>query len=490
MEVGLGWLGLGIGLAGSAAAAALAGRSSEELDEAARRATAWNAAVTALLTVLLWAIAMQRGEPFSAGQSLGWGFLIGGLSAAAAALSLVRFASTRLASAGYASFGLFGVSLAYLIFRGDPQPAMLGFAAGVLMGTVLTACQKDARRESLVFGAFCVLLALALVFSVNHFNAVSLRPWWPLPLLIGATICLGAFAGALLTASSAAGSLISAGILLALAAIYAAKVFASWGVLWTAAAGIATAALAAWAAASACRAKDDDELERAGAVSAVLAVAFVVAAFKLWAGLGIALGLSAVFAVLLPAMAREAKDSPAASALRGMVLFGLSVVLFRLFIELYKPELGGTDPRVHYTFIGAVLGVLMPRVLSAAGVRNSGRPWLQTGAAGLTGLAAAAFPIVLLLVWEIKAVLGMTLGATIAAALIFAESTKNAERGASRTGEVVLALAAQLSAVVFVRPLMEIDLTRTHRAIMLAVVVAAAVAWMLVSGALSRRSSD
>lgn len=490
MEVGLGWLGLGIGLAGSVAAAALSGKEQEAGDEPFRRQPAGSAVLTAVLTLVFWTAAMQRNDPFSPGQSLGWGFLIGGLFSAAAALFLPRFAFARLAGAGCASFGLLGASLAYLTFRGDPQPAMLGFAAGALMGGILAASLQDGGRQVVIFSAFSTLLALGVVFSVNHFNEEALRIWWPLPLVSGAIVCLGAFAGALLTSRQAVSAVISSAVVLALAAVFGAKVYASWSVLWAAGAGVLAAALAAWAAAAAAGTQDDESLSRAGAVSAVLAAAFVTAAFKLWAGLGIALGLTAAFSVLLTLTERETEDSDAARAVRGIALFGLSVVLFRLFVQLYKPELGGTDPRVHYTFIGAILGALLPGVLSAASLRDSGRPWLRAGSAGLAGFAAAVSPIVLLFVWEIKAVLGLTLGTAIASALCCADMVKRPEHGAAKANEIMLAIAAQMSAVVFVRPLLEIDLTRTHRAVLLGAVVAAAAVWLLVSGALSRRSQS
>jgi len=216
-----------------------------------------------------------------------------------------------------------------------------------------------------------------------------------------------------------------------------------------------------------------------------------VVAFKLWAGLGVALGLLASFTVAIPlvglTVAREDETPAAANAARGLVLFVASVVLFRLFIEYYRSDLGTTDLRIHYTFIGAILGALMPRLLSAGRCRCGRGSWCAAACAGFLGLAAAGAPVVLLLIWGIKAVMGFVFGLTAALALRYADSLQDTR---AMRSESLLALGAQFSAIAFVWLLIEVEVTRLHKTEIMAGAIVVAIAGLLISGASSRRAAQ
>ncbi len=126
----------------------------------------------------------------------------------------------------------------------------------------------------------------------------------------------------------------------------------------------------------------------------------------------------------------------------------------------------------------------MPRVLSAGRCGCGRGSWCAAACAGFLGLAAAGAPLVLLLIWGIKAVMGFVFGLTAALALRYAESPK--ESRAMRS-ESILALAGQLSAIAFVWPLIEIEVTRVHKIEIMAGAIVLAVAWLLISGTSARR---
>jgi hypothetical protein len=467
-------------------------------------ASPWPVAIsTAAITIIFWAVAMQTRPPFSLGQSMAWGFLIGGLTGAAAAIIGAHLRGGTLRSRQMAALcmfflGLFAASLVYVLFRGCPEWAMLGLGAGALMTGILGLALGAGSRASMltgVFAVFALVTTTAVIFAVNHFDQPGQRIWWPVPILMAATVGLAVFVGIVISTlsrsedkpgrSCALCALMASAIVVGLSAIYAPKIVGQWQLLWVVAAGIGVTAIAAWIAMLADRADDDAALTQAGAVAAVVAVVLVVIAFKLWAGLGIAIGLLAALAVAVPLLGLVGERTPASSnAVRGLVMFVASALLFRLFIEYYRSDLATTDLRIHYTFIGAILGALMPRVLSSCRHRASCGPWCSAAGIAFVGLVAAASPLVLLLLWGIKAAMGFVFGLTAALAIRYADSLK--DMGLMRT-EALLALAAQFTAVAFVSPLLDMELTRVHRVIVLAAALVVAIAWLLISGGLSRR---
>lgn len=504
MEIGLGWLGLGVAAVGLVAAFFTARAEAAREEPEGEAASQWPVAIsTAAITIIFWAIAMQHRPPFSLGQSMAWGFLAGGLTGAVAAVIGAQLRGSTLRSRQMAALcmcflGLFAVSLVYILFCGCPEWAMLGLGAGVLVAGVLSLAPGAGSRAAMltgVFAVFALITTTAVIFAINHFDQPGQRIWWPMPVLMAATVGLAVFVGVVVGAfarpsdkpgqAAALGALIASAIVIGLSAIYAPKIVGQWQLLWVVAAGIGVAAIAAWIAMLAGRTDDDSGLTQAGAVAAVVAVVLIVIAFKLWAGLGIAIGLLAALAVAIPLLGLV--GAPASNAVRGLVLFVTSALLFRLFIEYYRSDLATTDLRIHYTFIGAILGVLMPRVLSSCRHRASCGPWCSVAGVAFVGLVAAASPLVLLLLWGVKAVMGFVFGLTAALALRYADSLKDMEL--MRT-EALLALAAQFTAVAFVSPLLDMELTRVHRVMVLAAALAVAVAWLLISGGLSRRRAQ
>jgi len=517
MDVGLGWLGVGVGAAGSAATYALASASVERDAESGAGGGAWLAAgLTVVLTLVFWGVSLCTAPPFSPGQTLGWGFLIGGILGAIMVLAMPRFdalgcvGSTR---AGYllgccASFwALFGASLTYSIFHGYPQEALVGFAIGAVMAAVLARAvgagsQIPPHQFADLWMLFAVLIAAGTVLSVLHFNSNIERAWWPLPILLATTVCIAAYIGAEIGsagrlserpgASFVLSALVASMLLLALGAIYAWRIADDWQFFAVVAAGVAVAAVITWLAASVGSTDDPTRGVEASAASAVLVIALAVVAFRLWGGLGIALGLIGGWSVILPAaglcvsvtsLPPTAGSEAIPRALRTAITFGLTIVLFRVFMEYYRTDLGTTDLRIHYTFVGALLGFVVPVVFTAWVLRLGSKLW----SLALVSLLAAASPLVLFVLWEIKAAMGYMLGLALAAAGALMGVPSRKAAGDARDYTAPLVIGAQLVAIQFITPMMTIEDTRTTRVWVLAAVVLLGVIWLIAGGAADRR---
>ena len=440
MDTGLGWLGAVVGLAGCVAAYFMSGRSPGGNGEVRR-----TAGLTLILTIIFWAIAMQRGAPFSTGQTLGWGFLIGGIIGTAAILLTGKLGSAAeprpMAVLSALFLALFGASLTYLIFHGYPQHAMIGFAIGLTMAGILGYYSLESQDLIQSWAIFGVLLAAGVVLAVEHFGVLEQRTWWPMPILIGTSILVAEFVACELSGRlRRISAVIAPALVVGLSALYAWRVFSAWELLWVVAVGIAVAGLVRWLDAS----------RPNPGVSTLLVIAFVTAAFKLWAGLGIAVGLLAMWSVGLGQK----------RSMHGAISLGLAFLLVKLFTESYGPALRAVDLQVHYSLIGAALGIVIPFMLISALDRRS------IALVALTGLAMALSPMVLYLVWEMKAVFGYLFGLT--AALIVQMLMNHDRRSIG-----LLVIGAQLTAIQFINSLLLLELSRGQRVWVLGIVIVA-----------------
>lgn len=518
MNVGLGWLGVGVGAAGCVATYLLAGgvsTSATGADTPRDRRIAWIcAAVTLVLTLVFWAIAMQRRVPFSPGQGLAWGWLIGGatgavaivlsfrLSEMAAAASAIR--SVRLASLSIIFYGLFSVSLAYSLFTSNPWEALMGFAMGAAMAAIIHTYMEHASGaepavRTQTWALFAITIAAGILLAVRHFDATLLRMWWPLPILIATSIAVADYVGIEIASlgrlrdnpdkSSAIAALIGGALVAGLTAIYSSKIVHTWELLEVVAVGLVIGAIVAWLASMLSRNGGEADGLEAGAACVLLIAAFATVAFKLWAGLGIALGLLGIWAVAIPALGGKRGEGARLSlshALSWPLVLGLVILLFRVFLEQYGRPLRTTDLQINYTFIGALLGAKLPFVFSASVIRMRGARVGNAAIAGvaLVGLVAAAAPLLLLVLWEIKAVLGFCFG--LAAAMAFMLYAR-LSGGDERYSAGLLAVASMLTAVQFTGPIMEMEITRCVRIIVLAVAVVLGGLWLGLSGLCAAR---
>jgi hypothetical protein len=520
VSVGLGWLGVGVGAVGCVALYLMAGgsaRPSGQEDVGSDRKSAWLcAAATLALTIIAWAIAMQRREPYSTGQGLALGFLIGGVTGAVAILLSFRLsqiaggASTRakrLASLSNVFYALFAVSLVYSLFTGNPWEPLIGFAMGAAMAAILHTYVPSSSLDELrmprmmpvrteTWALFAITIAAAVLLSVKHFDSTQLRMWWPLPILVATTALVANYVaielGSLGKLRENAGRsylvslLISAVLIIGLSALYSWRIVHTWQLLEVVAVGLGIGTVIAWLAASISSGSGGSE---AGAVCVLLVAAFVTVAFKLWSGLGVAIGLIAAWSIAIPALGESAEDREGnplgliPEALGWTLYLGLMVLLFRLFVGQYAHELRGTDLQVHYTFIGAMLGAVLPFMFagSITRLRDARAPLLGIA---LMGLAAAASPLLLFVLWQAKAVMGFSFGLTAAAAFMMLARLSDGDK---RYSIGLLAVGAQLVAIQFVGPLLQMELTRAVRIYVLAGAVMLGVVWLALSSLFAAR---
>lgn len=542
MEVGIGWLGVGVGALGTVLTFLLATLSVSRENRHGTsddRRRAWLAAGFALIvTLAFWLVSRQRMAPYSPGQTLGLGFLIGGAAGVIAIYLALRFhvlgsaGSLRtgyLAVSSMAFFGLLGVSLAYLIFIDLPQYALMGFSIGAVMAAILYYYLQRVRTGfgvtlTELWALFAVSVAVAVILGVYHFDSVTTRTWWSLPILVATTLCIAGYLGAeiaMLTplrnragASFALITAIAALLTLGLTAIYAWRILENWQLLYNAAVGFGIAVLIAWLVSGALRSVSaSGGLEAAGAV-VLLVVAFAVVTFTLWAGLGTAIGLLGAWIVVLPAAGlgawglqtdrsgAGASIIPYRTAVSALSL-SLAILLFRLFVEQYRVDLRTIDLRVNYNFIGALIGAVLPFVFTSSMMRlqtlygeRRGRSSdvLALVGVALLGLFAAASPLLLFLIWGIKAAMGLLFGMVAAEAFVLLSGLPQmaAQEGEERSSIThystgLLVIGAQLTAVQFIKPLIDLELTRTNRIWILAAAVVVGVLWLLITGIVARR---
>jgi hypothetical protein len=363
---------------------------------------------------------------------------------------------------------------------------------------------------------FAVTLAVSTVLAVQHFDTSVQRLWWPLPILMGVTVIV---AGLVATgigsvrsldtrpgASVALSCLIASVLAIALSLVFAWRLVQSWQLLEVSVVGIGCAAVAAWLIASMLQKRDGAWGLDAASACVLLVVAFAVITFKLWSGLGVGIGLVAAWAVALPLLALrgEGNDDSLARAISTVLFVWLSILLYRLFVEVYRPQMGA-DLRVHYTFVGALIGAILPfvfassihRLRDCARAREGLRGDLcaLAGAASL-GLFAAASPKVLYLVWEMKAVLGFIFGlvasgAFLLMAQLFQQGAPGERRGPSLAdySPGLLVIGAQLVAIQFTMLFVAVETTRAMQIWALAAAAVIAVAWFVILGISSRRSA-
>ena len=150
-------------------------------------------------------------------------------------------------------------------------------------------------------------------------------------------------------------------------------------------------------------------------------------------------------------------------ALRHGAVLMVAFALFRLFAEVYPLQTPRADLYTHYTFVGFLLGAVVPALLAQ---------WMEQGRHIVrelaTGFWAASVPIALGAIWGVKAVAGYLAGIIAAALLLFPVNMPTLLAG----------FASSLPLTALVEPAS--DLPRKIRLLILAGIAVAFVATSLV----------
>ena len=378
------------------------------------------------LTLAFFALTLPKAPPFSPGQGLGWGFLIGALITLVAAVGCARLGRPEASywpySGGLAlSLAVAAVSLTLLLFRGNPADALAGCALGVVavagVFRVMSAHLGDGSVPRFVValegGAIlAVILSAGSVLAVYHFNSSMERGWWAyLPALAALWLAghaasyvasaqrrLGKYPLALLALAAALGVI----VVLAVAGALDSRMDPAQSLEALLVSGLVTAALVVWLAASA--PADQAQWPRvlqSAALMAALVLFLVVLSFKLLAGFGSAVALVAAWAVAAAAMGLG--GAPARAPVLALAV-GANYLLLRLFLERTGAAVGEAEMAIHYALIGTVVGIAVPFVFSSLYMRPGLRRTLLLGALG--GL----LPLAVLALWGPDAMLGLLAG--------------------------------------------------------------------------------
>ncbi|MEW6574530.1 MAG: hypothetical protein AB1374_12965 [Bacillota bacterium] len=496
------WIAVGIGAAGAAAGiVAGGGRPPVAREEPG----VWKVAVTvAVATVFLFALTWIK-SPYSPGVNTGYGILIGGLLGAVAGMAAARARGktpwgAALAAAALASLALLGGGLILLLFGAESSPVLGGFLAGAVLAAVLFRLALPAAAGVELWALTAATVGATLMLATFRFDAATDFLWWRAPLMVLSAAVVAQAVGATAAREGkgfALPALIASCITLGLVALFAWRVFPDWDLLWVAAAGAGTFALAAWLSSA------RTVTPQAAAVTALIVVAYAAVGFRLLGGFGVGVGLLTAWPLLMSLTAPLLRAGPepgegagATRALSCAVFVGCGVLLYRLFLELYAGELPGLDLYPHYTFVALVFGAVFPVVLQSLfpSPAPALRPSTQDPSAGrLTGgvllwVLAVSTPLVLLIIWGFKAALGFFAGSVAAEVFIlFCNTGALQARGTGCLEAALLTLAAQISAVQFSGLFKELTHTpRLTKAVVLAAAVAAGLILVKVWSVLNR----
>jgi hypothetical protein len=494
VETSLTWVAAAIGAIGIIAGFALA-RTRERTEN--DRSACIIGLLTVVAAVLVFLLTRPIELPFSPGQRLGYGVLIGGILGALAGVGSVRLSPAErwrraTGSAALGSLAVFGTALILLLFGDYPQPALAGFMIGAVVAGVLFRLGLPSSSANVEFWTVtAVTLAATVTLAVFRYDTAPNRFWWRAPLMILCAVIIGQFASVASARDErkfGVPALITSAVTLLLAAVFAWRMFPDWALLKVVLDGIVTFALVAWLTATA------PYSTKAAAVSAAAVLALCTLAFRFFGGFGIGIAILAGWAVVLPSLSaiRPADEEQSPNPTRALVFatfIGLGALMFRLFLENYSKELRGLDLRSHYTFISLALGAMFPFVLlSFFPILPNKGPALRSVSAAVAGLFCAAAPLALVMIWGMKPALAFVMGSIVSEIFVlFLYLGAISMKDTALHESAVLALTAQVSAVVLsglVLPLIETP--RVTRIIVLCIAVFVGLIWSAFSSRLTR----
>ena len=360
------------------------------------------------LPVLVFLATLPTGGPlFSAGQGWGRGFLVGGVLSLLAVWTLRRSTApggdAALRVQTPCALGLVAVSVSLLFLRagGGIVDALVGVAMGwltvVLTLLALGAAGEEDAPATVVGTGFAVTLCAVAVLGVYRGALLSGAPkglWSAAGVAFGAgvpfTLLLGALAArasgdfrqsaaALRTPGAlglrlAASSLLVAGlgVLLAIQVLHESKM------VLVVLGGLALGPIALWVLRSAAQADEDAPAATFPFIglpplALVLMASGFMAAYQLLQGFGVGVlllcaWLSAAALLASPTSRGERDTAPPLSAtvprLIALLLFGVVLLVYRVFATRWSDLLRGVTLTDHYAFFGLLVGAALPGMIA------------------------------------------------------------------------------------------------------------------------------
>ncbi len=450
---------------------------------------------TAVVVLLIGTLlTLPTSKPWSPGQTLGPGLLLGGL--ALLATVLIAAPPGELAPAIAAPTA--GVAVILLLYPRQPLDALGGFMLGMITAGLLldlglrSAGDEHAGPEraaalegSVLYG---VTLAAMTFLATYHRTPTGVREWQSLPLLFGATLGIALLGGSTFrrgAAGSGAAAVIAPTVVMAV--VIGTRLNGTPHFWHVSLIGMALFAVLGWIETGRTGGPDAARPYRSGSdlLTPLLVLGGAAIAFRWLHGYGIALLLLAGFGAtgLFPPAARSGRREllPAAFG------FGVLVLLYRLYAERVGYT-RGLEPDFLYYYAALILGAgLIPGLMQL--LPDVERPpagvlprLLRTG---LVGILAALAPLAVWLLFGERSQAALLVGLAIGVGL---QLTSDA--GPRAAAGRMLGIGAALSALQLTRLLGDFGTrTRAERVTSLLVVGLLLALWLGAVMLLERRRS-
>ncbi|MHB9133676.1 MAG: hypothetical protein ACYDBB_21645 [Armatimonadota bacterium] len=487
---------------------------------------------TGVLVAVFFLLTLPAARPFSAGMTLGWGFLIGsllGIYAIFAAAGAGGEEERNIRIVGLLSAAVLGPSVILLLFHGYPNDALIGCALGaVLVAAIYSGVLRPLEaaapvegespysvyRGIEIFALATVAIAAGAYLGINHQfpNATTTAVaggYWALPAIAVAAGALGL-------------TLLSSGLLqrfgdwrafiaglfsafLAVIVIAALQVKLLPGLSWS----LALYGLLAFGFVQAVLIREEQQApDRATLRPVALAfgtviftLAMTAIAFTMLRGYGQALVmLPALLLISISFFGRRSSTTPLAESLGiGVLSVLLLLTLYRVFLE--KVGQGWRlDFQQQYDMFAVLLGVGVSFGVLAFAMRGIedarrhaekiqlGMPLVRTM---LLGFFLAIVPVALVAVWGVKAggafLVGLVIGQVIWV-LLTAWVVGEERRLALAAMPHIFFLATALVAIQFSPLVLALNLTGLEKRLIVGVIALAVIAWILVDAFLRSRA--
>jgi hypothetical protein len=307
--------------------------------------------VAAILAAVLFLLTLPTAKPFSAGLTLGWGFLLGAI------LGVIVLA-TGVAEVGVLSAAAVGPSILLLVFHGYPNEALMGCALG---GVFVAAFARVSQgREIRGVETFALAMAAACVaarLGIEHFPRVvstsSTGAYWALP---GFMLAIGALAMAVIPSNASAWRPIARGVGAAAFALLALYVLqAKWmeELRWLAPA-VGIVAMGFLAVVFHLEGEGDGRPVLPAFCGALVTLIAAPLAFRALQGYGLALAALAGAIVAAPYLIQ--RNGLAAGLLNGALGLFTLLATGRLYVELTHQD-HPLDFQLHYNLLAIALCV-------------------------------------------------------------------------------------------------------------------------------------
>ncbi len=367
-------------------------------------------ALAVALPIAVFLLTLPAKPPFGAGQGFGKGFLLG----AALGLVAIYFARREENEADFASFvapaflAVIGASLAS-IWHAETTDIFTGAATGwAAVALVLSAGRTSKTallaRDAAFFAALCALAALGVLREEISPESGANGLWSAAGLALAAMLPLGALLGTLGARRGANGGLFArvgaalfdnenaaflfgfgaaALLFLGAAALLALNVLQEPSFFILACLGVLAGLLILVLS------RDGEKNGSAAPLALVVMLGAFMAAFGSLQGYGAALMLIGAF---LPVAFVRGNGTVAPAATKTLI-FGLTLVIYRLFASRFGEELHGASLSDNYALFGFLAGALWPLV-PANFARGENTSPVQLAVSGILALVGPAALII------------------------------------------------------------------------------------------------